>query len=121
MLKIIHNGLFQRFNTSKDSSTNALLGNLREESLDLVDPRGTGWREMDVPVGMFQEPLFHAWRFMGRTVVHDDVNFLIQRHLVGNGVVEEMLRRNAVCALPVSPFPTLAGPGGAQPKSEVKA
>ena len=88
MVEVIHDCLFQRVNTSKDAPANALLGDLGKEALDLINPRGTRWREMDMPVGMLQEPRFNAWRFVGRVVVYDDVYLLIQRQLIGDGVEE---------------------------------
>jgi len=39
-------------------------------------------------VGMLHKPLFHARRFVGRVVVYDDVDILIQRQLIGDGIEE---------------------------------
>ena len=43
---------------------------------------------MDVPVRMLEKPLFDFGRFVRRIVVHDDVDFLIEWHLIGNAVQE---------------------------------
>ncbi len=52
---------------------------VREETLDLIDPRCRCWREVDMPVWSPGQPIAYRRSFMGGVVVHDevDIEFLL--------------------------------------------
>lgn len=66
-----------------------LAGEFRKPTLDLVDPRCRGWREVDVVVRPAGEPCSNQRCLVGRVIVHDDVYVEVGRHLSVN-LLEEV-------------------------------
>ena len=64
----------QIFDRGVDAPLDFLAGQLGEPALDLVDPGGGCWREMDVVVGASSQPCLYHRRLVCGVVVHDDVD-----------------------------------------------
>ena len=77
---MVSNILFDRpdelWNTVKDPSPELVDGKVTKESLDHIEPRGTGWSKMKVKAGITLLPRLHFRMFMGSIVVANDVNLL---------------------------------------------
>lgn len=57
------------------AASDLLLRDLREESLDLVQPRTARRREMEIIFGMFLEPSLYHRSLMRSIIIQNDVNF----------------------------------------------
>ena len=71
---------FQSCNTAVDAPLDLARGQEREEALDLVEPRGSGRRQVNMPVGPLGEPVAYELGLVGGVIVHDDMNLKITRH-----------------------------------------
>lgn len=80
-----HNELFKVF---EDAAPDALVGQIAEEALDLVQPRSRGGREVDVEPLMPCQPALDALVFVSGIVVADDMNLLWLRDGVLNHTQE---------------------------------
>jgi len=79
-VEIVENCLFQFRRGTMDTSAQLVVGQQREEPLDLVDPGSGGRREMDMPARAFGEPVSDLIGFVGGVIVHDDVDVEIVGH-----------------------------------------
>ena len=79
-IQIFADSSFQFFDAAKDTATNALVGDLSEPSLHLVDPGAICRREVDMKARPFREPLPDDVGLMRAVVVQDDVNIEICRY-----------------------------------------
>ena len=64
-----------------DAASQLLFGQQSEEALDLVQPGGTGRREMDVPARMTSKPFADRWGLVGRIVVHHQMDVEVVRNV----------------------------------------
>lgn len=71
-----------------DAAPHLALGEQAEEALDLVDPRGRGRGEVDMPARSPGEPVTDALGLMGAGVVDDEMHFEAGRDLRFDGVEE---------------------------------
>src|SRR5258705_10097039 len=71
----------------KEAPLSALFGQDREPDLDLVEPRGTGRREVEAHVGMAREPTV-VLRLVGVEIVEDDMD--LAARMGGNDAVHEV-------------------------------
>ncbi len=71
-----------------DPATYLLLGDQREEALDLVQPGRTGRRQVRVPARTLDQPVADHLGLVGRVIVHDQVNVEIGGH-IGFDPIEE--------------------------------
>ena len=51
--------------------------NLRKESLHQIDPRRAGGSEVQVYVGMLEEPTLYTWCLVRRVVIQNQMNLLL--------------------------------------------
>ena len=72
--QVLLDRLLKRRDTPERTATDPFFGDLREEPLDLVQPRTACRREMQMVFGMTQEPPLHGRRFVGAVVVHDQMD-----------------------------------------------
>ena len=73
-LDVILDCLGQFTNTAKCASANSFSRYFGEPAFDLIEPRRTGWREMDVIVGPRRQPLLHRGVFMRSVVVEPEMD-----------------------------------------------
>src|SRR5665811_413507 len=69
-------------NAAEGSSANSLVRKLAEEAFDEIQPRCTCRREVHMEARMLRQPCFHRRMFMGGVVVDDQVQVVVQRHLL---------------------------------------
>ena len=74
---VVADGHDELFEILEDSTPDAVFGQVAEEALDHVQPRGRGGREVHVEALVASHPALHALMFMGRVVVADDVDLLL--------------------------------------------
>lgn len=84
---------FELSDAAVTSSSDLLVGELGEESLDLVDPRGVGRCEVNVEPRVFDEPVTDGLGLVGAVVVENQVNVEL-RWSVGVDGVEELAEFN---------------------------
>lgn len=65
----IHNVCAQGLDAAIDAAPDLLIGEEREEALDLIEPGRTGGREMDMPARPFGEPVADQWGLVRGVVV----------------------------------------------------
>ena len=75
----------QFLHVTKDTATETVLSQISKESLDHVQPRGAGGREVNVEPPVAGEPSFYLRVFVGGIVVHDQMQLLVLRC----GVIEQ--------------------------------
>jgi hypothetical protein len=85
-------GLLQFRHRVKDTAPDTLIRQVAEEPLHLVQPRGTGGGEMNVNPRMLGQPGFDFRRFVGRVVIHDQV----QRFVIGSPPIDQLEKANPV-------------------------
>ena len=61
-------------NAAKSAAPDSLTCDLGKPALDLIEPRGTGGREMDVIAGPYSQPLLHRGVFMRSVVVEHEMD-----------------------------------------------
>src|SRR6266700_6820327 len=71
--EVVLDGLLEFGQAVKDAAANALRGEVAEEALDHVEPRGAGRGEVDMKAGMARQPVTDSRVLMGRVVVSDQV------------------------------------------------
>ena len=79
---------FEGLGRSMDAAADLLLGEQREEALDLVDPGGRGRGEVDVPAGALGEPVADEPGLVAAGIVDDEMDVEIGRHVALDGVEE---------------------------------
>ncbi len=70
VFQVLFDRLLQRRDTPKSPSADSLLGDLREEPLDLVQPGTARRSEVEMILRVPQEPSLHSGRFVCAVVVH---------------------------------------------------
>jgi len=78
----------ERHERMKHASLEALLGQLGEEALDGVQPRGRSRREVEGNARMTAEPLDHLGMLVGGVVVQDHMDQFARGDLALNGIEE---------------------------------
>ncbi len=71
-----------------DAAPDLLIGDQGEEALDLVDPGGACWREVDMPSGPLGQPIADGLGFVGGIIVHDQMDIHVGRD-VGFDLIQE--------------------------------
>lgn len=79
----------ERLGRAMDPAPDLLVGQEREKALDLIDPRGSGRSEVNVPARPLGQPVADRLGLVGGVVVHDEMNVEIGGH-VGLDLVEEL-------------------------------
>jgi len=79
MIDVVEDGGDQLFDTAKDSATQAIFGQVAEESFHHVQPGAACGREVHVEAGMASEPALDLGMLVGGVVVHDHVDLLFGR------------------------------------------
>ena len=79
MVDVVEDGCDQLLDTAKDSATQAIFGQVAEESFHHVQPRAAYGREVHVEAGMASEPALDLGMLVGGVVVHDHVDLLFGR------------------------------------------
>ena len=79
-IDIAPNGLLKLLGRAMDAAPELFLGQEREKALDLVEPGGSGRREVDMPAGMPGQPALDGRGLVGGVVVHHQVDV----EVVGN-------------------------------------
>ena len=72
---------------SERGASERLVGQDREPNLDLVEPGGTGWREVEVHIAMTGKPTV-GLRLMSVEIVEDDMN--LPPRMLGHDPVHEV-------------------------------
>ena len=85
----VHDVGAQSLDAAIDAAPDLLVGDEREEALDLIEPGRTGGREMDMPARPFGEPVADQWGFVRGVVVHDEMDIETARD-GGLDLVEEL-------------------------------
>ena len=75
--------------TERNAAPQGAFGEECEEALDLIDPRGAGRREVDVPARPLGKPVADQLGFMRAVVIHDNVDIETGGH-VALDLVEEL-------------------------------
>jgi len=57
VFQVVVNGGFELGNGGEDAATDALLSDQPEDALDLIEPGGRGWGEVQVKAGVLGQPL----------------------------------------------------------------
>src|SRR5688572_19462480 len=65
---------FEGSGRAMDAAADLLVGEQREEALDLVDPGGRGGGEVDVPAGALGEPVADELGLVAAGVVDDEMD-----------------------------------------------
>ena len=86
MVEILENRFLQGGHASERAAPDAFFGDLGEESLDLVQPRSARWREVDLVPGSFGQPALNAGGFVGRVVVHHQMN--VDTRFLRDGLID---------------------------------
>src|SRR5512133_2814077 len=82
------NGSLQLDDRAEHAALQASSGELGEEALDGVEPRGGGRRVVEDEARMPAEPRHHLGMLVGGVVVEDDVHHFADRHLRLDGIEE---------------------------------
>jgi hypothetical protein len=86
------NVLFEGLGRVMDASSDLLFGEKREDALHLIDPRGSGRREVHMPARALGEPVADRLGLVDGAVVHHDMDVEIGRD-TGFDLIEELYRR----------------------------
>jgi hypothetical protein len=78
-IDVVADGHDQFFDITKDAAAEPVLGKIAEEAFHHVEPGTTGRCEVCVEPCMVRQPLLNPGIFVGRIVVHDQVDFLALR------------------------------------------
>ena len=73
IFQVLLDRLFQGPNAPERATADSFLGDRREESLDLVQPGAAGGREVQMILGMAEEPPLDCRGLVRSVVVHDHV------------------------------------------------
>ena len=83
-IDVVVDGGDEFVDAAENAAANALDGEVAKEAFDHVEPRRTRRGEMDVESFVAGEPASDLRVFVGRVVVHDEVEFLLGRGLAVN-------------------------------------
>jgi len=89
-------------NTLEDAATDGISGNFGEKAFHLIEPRGRGWREVEVETGVPFQPPFDFRRLVGGVVIDNQVDIQAGKGLAVDPVQEanELLAPVALQTLP---------------------
>src|SRR5262245_14795885 len=73
-LDVAADGRFELPRAAVHAAAQLLLREGGEPSLDQIDPRATGWREMDVKPRMPHQPAMNQWRLVRAGIVDDEMH-----------------------------------------------
>lgn len=76
LLDVMFDGAHQVWRAMEDAAPQLLLGQIPEETIDHVQPRGTGGHEVHREPRLSGQPRFHLGMFVCRIVVGDQMNLL---------------------------------------------
>ena len=71
--EVVHDGLLQFGDASEDAASDALVGDLGKEALDLIEPRGGCGRKVEMNARMLGQPSLHGLGLVGGVIVHDQM------------------------------------------------
>src|ERR1700716_350617 len=77
---VIANSCFQAARAAKDATPQLLLGQESKPTLDEIEPRGTGRREVQVKAWALEQPALNSGSFMSTVVVEDQMDIELWRH-----------------------------------------
>ena len=75
VIQVFEDGFLECHDAAERAASDPFLGNFRKESFDLVESRSTGGREMHLEARPLGEPVFDTRGFVGRVVVHHQMDF----------------------------------------------
>jgi len=73
VVQVTIDALFEIGDAVEDSASDGVFGDEAEEAFDLVEPRGRGWREMQMKALVARQPCLDLGMFMGRVIVADEM------------------------------------------------
>ena len=82
---VLIDGQDQFLHVTKDTTAEAVLGKVTEESLNHIQPGGAGWREVNMEAPVAGKPPLDLGMFVRGIVVDDQMELLV----VGRGVIEQ--------------------------------
>ena len=77
---VISDGYDELFEVLEGAAPDSVFGQVAEEALDHVEPRGRSGREVHMESLMASHPALHPFMFVRRVVVADDVDLLFTCH-----------------------------------------
>ena len=100
--EIVVDDRLQFGNTLEDAATDGISGNFGEKAFHLIEPRGRGWREVEVETGVPFQPPFDFRRLVGGVVIDNQVDIQAGKGLAVDPVQEanELLAPVALQTLP---------------------
>lgn len=98
-LQVLLDRTLERGRAAMHSPAELLLGEVREPALDLVDPRGTGRREVQVEARVSQHPTMDHLGLVRAVVVHDQVHVEVGGHLAVDKIEELAELAGSVAAM----------------------
>src|SRR5450759_1383436 len=78
---VIANSCFQAARAAKDATPQLLRGQESKPTLDEIEPRGTGRREVQLKAWALDQPALNSGSFMSTVVVEDQMDIELWRHL----------------------------------------
>jgi hypothetical protein len=81
---VIVDGFDQITNAAEGSAADSFSCDFGKPAFDLIEPRRTGWREVQVIARSCSEPSLHGGMFMGAVIIQDQMDVQIGR----NGLVD---------------------------------
>src|SRR5215208_1405186 len=88
---VLANSCFQAARAAKNATPQLLLGQESKPTLDEIEPRGTGGREMQVKARALEQPALNGDGLMSTVVVEDQMDVKACRHLCID-LVEELAK-----------------------------
>jgi len=85
---VLADGVLEFERAAMDAAAQLSVGQVREESLDLVDPGCALGREVEMEVRVSYEPAFDQWRPVGPIVVEDQMDVRLARDVAVDTVKE---------------------------------
>jgi len=76
---VVSDGLLEFLRGAMDAAAQLFFREHREEAFHLVQPRGSGGSEVDVPARVPGQPALHSRGLVGDVVVHDQMDLEIVR------------------------------------------
>ena len=78
---VTHNGFHQGWNILESPAPDSFIRDLPEPALHHVQPRAGSRDKMKVETEVLAQPGFDPWMFVGRVVVHDEMQVQVGRRL----------------------------------------
>jgi len=86
---MLPNGLLQGFDGLRGAASQTLLGHVARHAFHGIEPRATGGGGVDMESRMRGQPFAHLLVFVGRVIIHDEVNLLVGRAAFFNPAQEK--------------------------------